>query len=305
MIHLFIVNSAAGVGGVTKQLHDQLKEIDGIRYYIFHTSSKKYADKLIEEILPFFQGEDELRFYICGGSGTMQSALNGFNSFDNVQIAFCPYGLTNDYMKMFGDSISEFRDIKKLIDGEVINVDYIKTNHGLALNTISTGMDADVCRKMAEYSNLSVFGAQVPYILGLLYGILISKTKEYEYTFDGQTNKGHVSELFFGNGDVLGGSLHFGNSGNFRDGIASTCVATKSGVKLLPFLVALSANNRNLVNKLSTIGTASKYTVKTTDGSNIYMNLDGEIVDQYNYWEVEIVKQGLSLVIPKGVSIDE
>ncbi len=103
----------------------------------------------------------------------MKSALNGFKSFDNVQIAFCPFGLTNDYMKMFGDKIKEFRDIRKLIAGEVIKVDYIKTNHGVALNTISTGLDADVCRKMAEYASLSVFGLQVPYILGVLYGIII------------------------------------------------------------------------------------------------------------------------------------
>lgn len=306
MIHLFIVNSKAGVGGVSRRLHEQLKKIEGIRYYVFHTSSNKHADQLVEEILPFFEGEDELRFYACGGSGTMQSMLNGFKSFDNVEIAFFPYGLTNDFMKMFGNDISAFQEIKNLIEGDVVKVDYIKTNHGIALNTVSTGIDADVCRKMAEYSNLGVFGSQVPYLLGMLYGIFAGKPKEYEYSFDGQLQTRQVSEIIFGNGQVLGGSLHFGSTANFRDGIASTCLIPKNrGFGLLPVLMALSSNKRKMIQKLCTLENASKFTVRTTDGSNIYMNLDGEIVDKYNDWEAEIVKQGLSFVVPKGVSIHE
>ena len=306
MIHLFIVNSKAGVGGVSRKLHEQLKKIEGIRYYVFHTSSNKHADQLVEEILPFFEGEDELRFYACGGSGTMQSMLNGFKNFDNVQIAFFPYGLTNDYMKMFGSDIQAFKEIKNLIEGDVVKVDYIKTNHGVALNTVSTGIDSDVCRKMAEYSNLGVFGSQVPYVLGLLYGIFASRPKEYEFRYDDSVETEQVSEIFFGNGDVLGGSLHFGNEAKFRDGIANTCIIPKNrGFGLLPVLMALSSNNRKMIQKLCNLGKATKFSVRTMDGSNIYMNLDGEIVDEYNYWEAEIIKQGISFVIPKGVKVHE
>ena len=35
-----------------------------------------------------------------------------------------------------------FYDIDALIDGDVVNIDYIKTNHGVALNTFSLGLDS-------------------------------------------------------------------------------------------------------------------------------------------------------------------
>ncbi len=304
MTHIFIVNPQAGYGGTARRLREQLEEIPDIRYYIFHTRPEQHADQLIREIMPLFEPEEKLRFYSCGGQGTICSLMNGFDDLENVEIAMYPQGLTNDFLKMIDYEARSFRDIKNLIEGEVVKVDYIKTNHGCALNTLSVGLDAVVVKKMIDYVNLSALGYKVPFALGMLFGVFVQKPLEYEYTIDGIKYKGPLTEFFFGNGHTLGDNLNFDPEASVLDGIAScVTVPPNRGVKLLPSLLKLMSKDKDKLNQCTTCIRATKFSIRRTNGEKIYVNLDGDLFEGHDYWEGEIVRGGLSLVVPKGVAV--
>lgn len=304
MTHIFIVNPYAGFGGTARKLREQLDEIPDLKYYIFHTRVDQYADELIREILPLFDSDEKLRFYACGGQGTLCSVMNGFNNLENVEIAIYPQGYSNDFLKMVDHSDRDFRYIRDIIEGDVIKVDYIKTNHGYALNTLSVGLDAVVVRKMQDYVNLSTLGYGVPLSLGMLFALFVQKPLEYEYTIDGERYTDTLTEFFFGNGETLGDNLHFDPEASVLDGIAScVTIPANRGFKLLSPLRKLMSKDKTKIEQMSTNRQAIKFSIRKVDGEPIDVNLDGDIISGYDYWEGEIVKGGLSLVLPKGVSV--
>ena len=110
MIHIFIVNPYAGKGAFADDLRLKLSRIEGLNYFVFSTRYKGHETELVKEIQDIFENE-KLRFYCCGGSGTMRNMLNGFEKLDDAEIAFFPCGLTNDFLKMFDKDEARFHDI--------------------------------------------------------------------------------------------------------------------------------------------------------------------------------------------------
>ena len=113
MTHIFIINPFAGHQTFADDLRTKLAKVKNLDYFVFNTRYKGYETELVRKILHIFEGE-KLRFYCCGGSGTMRNMLNGFDSLDDVEVAFFPCGLTNDFLKNFGKDESRFHNIEEL-----------------------------------------------------------------------------------------------------------------------------------------------------------------------------------------------
>jgi signal transduction histidine kinase/diacylglycerol kinase family enzyme/DNA-binding NarL/FixJ family response regulator len=302
--HIFIVNPYAGKRTFAIDLRKRLAEIEGIRYFVFNTREKGKEADLVREILGIFENE-KLRFYCCGGSGTMRNILNGFDDLSDVEIAFYPGGLTNDFLKVFGKKAAEFNDIEKLIDGEIMDVDYIKSNAGVMLNTFSTGMDAAVIEKMEQYRILGALGENVPYTLASLYAVLFAKRYDYEIYVDGKEVSGKMTEVYFGNGQVLGGNLAFAPSADVRDGKGDyRLVRSSRGFSDLPMMYDLLKQRYDKIDANSEYGRCKEIIIRRTDGSAFFMNQDGEPIGSYTEWKAKIVHRGLHLVVPKGVRHD-
>jgi diacylglycerol kinase family enzyme len=229
--------------------------------------------------------------------------LNGFESLKDVEIAFYPCGLSNDFLKVFGEeNLSYFQDIEELICGETIDVDYIQTSHGICVNTFSTGIDADMGPRTERYRSLYMLGKQFPYTLSLLNSIFLYKPRELELDIDGVKVEGSFSELVFGNGFVMGGNLYFGDSENVTDGIGNYCLArSDDGVSLVSKLLTLKKRDYEKLKQVTSCGNWKKLKLKSKDGMPVAINQDGEIVDGYSEWEAEIVPNGLHFVIPRGM----
>jgi signal transduction histidine kinase/CheY-like chemotaxis protein/diacylglycerol kinase family enzyme len=299
--HIFIVNPFAGSHLFADDLRKQLSKIQGIRYFIFNTREKGGEGELVHNIFQIFENE-KLRFYCCGGSGTMRNMLNGIADFSNVEVAFYPCGLTNDFLKSFGEAESEFKDIEKLIDGEILDIDYIKTSLGVTLNTFSVGLDSAVESKMEEYKKFHMINNTIPYTMGALYAVLFSKHDEYEVTIDGRRAIGPMSEIFFGNGGTLGGTLHLGKDTNVCDGKGEyRLVASLPKNKIVSMMVDVSRHRYERIDAVSDYGKCREITVKRADGAPFFINQDGEAVGNLEEWSAKIVPRGLHFVVPKGV----
>lgn len=303
MTHIFIINPFAGNKTFADDLRTKLSNMKDLKYFVFNTRYEGYEAELVRKIRQIFEGE-KLRFYCCGGSGTMHKMLCGFDDLSDAEIAFFPCGLTNDFLKMFGKDEPRFSNIEELINGDVIKVDYIRTNHGVSLNTLSTGLDSNCIDKMNDFRILRFIGQEMPYFVSTLYSIFVSKTLDYEIHLDDEIFSGKSAEVFIGNGCIFGGNMYFAESTCINDGKAVYRIASdKRGFPLLPVLTALTGKKHDKVKQLMKSGECSKITIRRTDGSPFTINQDGDLIKNVTEVKAEIVHQGLSFVVPKGVRV--
>ncbi len=303
MIHIFIINRFAGNKTFADDLRIKLSSFEGLNYFVFNTRYAGYETELVKKILHIFEGE-KLRFYCCGGSGTMRNMLNGFDDLSDVEIAFFPCGLTNDFLKIFGKAQERFHYIEELIEGDVIKLDYIKSNLGVSLNTFSTGLDNVTVSKMNDYRIFRFLNPNVPYFMATVYAIFISKNHEYEIKVDDAEYKGKITEVFFGNGCFFGGNMQFAPETCVNDGKGIfTFTGNVRGFSSLNVLTSLTSRNFEKQAKLTTSGEWKKISIRRTDGKPVTINQDGDLVGSQKVCEAEIVHQGLNFVVPKGVKI--
>lgn len=306
MIHIFIINSHAGntrfSAGLRRHLDEKYADLN---YYIFHTRKARDERELMNEVLTLF-GNEKLRIYCCGGSGTISNAIYGIKDFTNLEFAFYPKGFTNDFLKVFGKDERLFADIDELIDGKVVNIDYIKTNHGNCLNTFSLGLDSEQIMRMEQFRDSSILGKNFPNILGFAYAVLFSRPLELEILVDGSERIVVSSlELFFGNGGVIGGRLCFDDAPIITDGLGHMLIYRRTGkIGLISMLVKLTKNDTGSSDVKRYDGYVSEIKVKRRDGVALRVDFDGELQESQKEWTAKIVQRGLPFVVPKGVDIE-
>lgn len=304
LTHVFIVNPVAGMENFAGELREKLQNIEGLNYYVFSTRYAGYETTIVRQIQELFSGE-KLRFYCCGGSGTLRNMLNGFEHPEEAEIAFYPCGLSNDILKVFGTDAQVFTDIEELIHGEVVEVDYIRTNHGICLNSFSMGLDSEVLKNMSRYRGLIQLGNQLPYTLSLINTLITGKaTKNIALYIDGQKMDYRTTEVIFGNGCTFGGNLHFARESHLRDGKGEFFLApSMNPVSLLSTVHMLQKKKFDKAAKKTEFGTWRQARIISLDGTPIVGNQDGELLESALEWTLEIVPKGLHLVVPKGVSV--
>lgn len=305
MTHIFIINPFAGHQTFADDLRTKLAKVKNLDYFVFNTRYKGYETELVRKILHIFEGE-KLRFYCCGGSGTMRNMLNGFDNLEDVEVAFFPCGLTNDFLKNFGKDESRFHNIEELINGDVIKVDYIKTNYGISLNSLSTGMDSNCLGKMNDFRIARFISKDLPYTLATLYSIFVSSPHEYELTIDGEKLNSKFAEIFIGNGCVFGGNMFFADKTCVNDGKAIyRLVGNKKAFTLLTELLDLQNKKFDKIKKNMQCGECSRITIKRSSSSNFSINHDGDLINGVSVCEAEIVHKGLNFVVPSGVTVNK
>ena len=306
LTHIFIVNPYAGNKNGSSELREKLAKIEGIKYFVFNTRGAGKEAELVRSVRKIFEDEP-LRFYCVGGSGTLRNMLNGFEDLSEAEIAFYPCGLTNDFLKVFGDVEEKFRDIEELIYGDIINVDYIQTNHGVVLNTLTVGADAEYAVKMEDYRMMKVLGNIIPYGIAGVHALFIAKHPRYEIEVDGKVIDDRASELFFGNGYALGGFMFLAKKEetSVMDGKANyRFIKHMSGFSATKLLLEMRKGNYKNADANSYYGMSSEIVVRRKDGEAFAMNQDGELIQGGAEWRAHIVNKGLRFVVPKGVPVE-
>lgn len=305
LTHIFVFNPVLADAINIEEIRSYLSSLHNFRYFIFTVIEEGGETELVRKIQHYFEDE-RLRIYALGGSGTMRNIINGIEDFDRVEVAFCPQGLTNDFLKVFGHGEEYFRDLRRLIAGEVVAIDYIKTTGGIALNTFSLGLDANLGQMLKISRIFSIFGQKVPYIIAFIYSMFISSPDEYEIVIDDTKYEGAYTQIVFGNGNTLGGSFIFDEYTDFRDGLAKILLSGEyQGVAMLPTVMAMVKGDIAKLSEKAILKDASRISIRRRDGGPLTMNFDGEMVIGTEKWEAEIVKRGLRFVLPEGVRIRE
>ena len=240
MKHFFIMNPAAGKGTKFHNLIDDIHKVCDRRqvsYEIHITEKRMEATEFVKKMCE--STTDPMRFYACGGDGTIKEVAAGLVGFDHAELGIIPMGTGNDFVRNF-EHTEMFFDIDAQLDGETRKIDLLKYNDKYAINIINTGFDCEVA-KQAGVNRRSVF---VPNSLAYPAGIL-QKITQFDTAIvngkiylDGKLHKGDKFQAcVFANGRYYGGGYFAAPAAEQNDGIIDCCVIDK--IPLMTFIKIL------------------------------------------------------------------
>ena len=168
MKHIFVINPAAGKTNVTEALLPRLHALfvgreEELETYL--TTGVGDATRFVKERCAASCGE-HLRFYSCGGDGTMNEVLQGLAGCANVAMGIVPCGSGNDFVRSFPEC--DFSDLELQINAEERPIDLIRFNDQWSANICNAGLDADVCKNMSRYKRLPLVSGSGAYIMALI-----------------------------------------------------------------------------------------------------------------------------------------
>lgn len=295
MKHIFIVNPVSGKGKAANAYVPVIEEYikkTGLDAEIYITKASRDGMRFVEETAK--KGEP-VRFYSCGGDGTLYEVVNGRYKYKNCQVACVPLGSGNDFIRLFGKNTN----IDDIVNGEAREFDLILTDGKVAINQCSMGIDAEICAQQANFKKLPLVNGEVAYDLGALYCIMGKLKNEFKITID-DTEVFEDTYLFcyIGNSRWYGGGYKAAPLAMPNDGLLDFVMVRldRGRLKLLP-LIGKYKKGEHLDWDITTFKRGKKITVESKKTSAV--NVDGEC-DFVTKRTFEILEKGITYIVPRG-----
>ncbi len=228
MKHIFIINPTAGKSDSRQRIYDMadaLRREHGLDVQCILTKKQGHATELARKLC---EGDEELRFYACGGDGTANEVANGIIGYDNAAMTVIPVGTGNDFLKNFGADAEKFRDAENLWDGPQFPIDAIDVNGRLALTIACSGIDARVARDVHKYSESPLVDGKGSYVLSLAINFLFKGiASHWTVTLDDVAVSGDWALVAVCNGRYYGGGFMPVAEARMDDGVLNTLVVKK------------------------------------------------------------------------------
>lgn len=300
MVYHFIVNPVAG-GGEARRLYPIIKkymEHSGLPYQLYVT--KGVNDAQAYAMREAQKGED-VRFFVCGGDGTLHEVINGILGFSNASVGLFPAGSGNDFSRNF-TARELFLDIEAQIFGEVHSVDVLQANSKIVMNMVNIGFDCEVVIEAANWKKKTK-GA-LAYIMGVLVVFVRPMGKSMEITLDnGTVLNGEFLLCSIANGSFCGGGFQSSPHAILNDGLMDIGIVRKFSrlklIRLLPhyrtgtYLKRMKGNEN--IQYFQTKG------VRIRAKQPLFASVDGEIV---SFEDLSIQMGGkVGFIVPRGVEM--
>lgn len=334
MKHIFIMNPAAGKGKAGRiflpEIIKTAKKM-GIDYEIHRTIAPGDAQRFVkgrcETRETDQETEKELRFYACGGDGTLNEVVNGAYGYDHVEIAMIPAGTGNDFPRYFGE-LKYFEDIEKQILGTARPVDLIRYEAFIpnpvtgslsseldtifdsdpepvvryCVNMFNIGLDCSVVDKVAKIKEYPLVPGPLAYGLGV--GIVLGKKEgvNLEICLDnGEIYNGSIMLTAIGNGSYCGGGFKGVPRACVDDGLMDVSIIGNINRRTFLSLLGKYRKGTHLedpaVESFLTYRKCKRLTIKPQD--TVRLCTDGEIsiVGETTF---EIISEAIKFSVPRG-----
>ena len=104
MKRIFVVNPTSGNGTAVKRAKEIVNAcFDDDEYEFYVTTGIGDATRFVREKAEQFK-DQKIRFYACGGDGTLNEVVNGAAEKRNVSVSVLPLGSGNDFVKYYGNA---------------------------------------------------------------------------------------------------------------------------------------------------------------------------------------------------------
>lgn len=296
MKHIFVINPAAGQGKVLDFIRPKIEEVCQ-KYSLnceIHVTEK--AGEGIEYVRNKAATGEEIRFYACGGDGTLYDVVNGAFGYKNVQVAVIPLGSGNDFIRLFGTK-EEFLNLDDQVNGVPVEFDVIKCDDEIAINQCSMGMDAEVCAMQGKIKKLPLVTGEGAYYIGCLYAIIRKFKNRFTYSIDGgeKVTKDCLF-CFCGNSRWYGGGFMAAPLALPEDGLLDfVVVESKVSRPKLVTLLNKYKRGEHLDWDITEFKRGKKLVIHSDKPAAV--NVDGEI-KYVTDTSFEIIEKGITYVVP-------
>lgn len=299
MKHIFIVNPMSGNRNAAELVGKELSKI-GADYdcEMYITQKTNDAESYIKNYLS--NSTEKVRFYACGGDGTVNEVVNGIAPFEHGSFSVYPCGSGNDFVKVFGEK-EKFLNIRNLIEGEETKIDVMKVGDRYCVNICHFGFDSYVAKKMNEVRAKPVIGGKNAYTTGVVLGLAKAMKSRVTVFADGRKmNNGTLLLCTVANGKYVGGKYKCAPKADIRDGLLDVCLVDPVSRLTFVKLINAYAEGKHLEDPRfkSFVHYKQCRTVEIIAQKNFNISLDGEIVPT-PHAVIKIISNGINFVIPK------
>ena len=207
MIHLFIINPAAGSRNRTddySQVIHKLCRERGLEYDIRVSTAPGECTRFAREAA---ETGKEYRLYACGGDGTLNEVVQGAAGFSNAAVTVFSGGSGNDFVKLFDDP-KAFFDLERLLDAEEATFDLIDCNGDIAMNICSVGLDARIGTDVSRYKRLPLLQGFRAYAASTVVNVVKGISEHYVVELNGKRIDGKQTLICVCNGRYYGGGFN-------------------------------------------------------------------------------------------------
>ena len=299
MRHIFIVNPHSGPENAAPAIQRAVEGLPACEVYV--TQGVNDATGFVRGICRSTM--EELRFYACGGDGTLNEVVNGAAGCAHAAVGCYPCGSGNDFVKYYGGRRA-FLDLRGLTEAPCHPVDLIRVNDRYAVNVVNIGFEAKAAARMVNFRRFPLFRGPRSYYPAVISTLIDGMKNAFRVVADGETLcDGKILLCTFANGEYVGGSFRCAPRASVSDGMLEVCMVRPLSRLSFGRLIGLYQRGEHLdspkMKDVIVYRRARK--IEVTAPRECMICLDGEI-EAGERFTVECVPAALRFIVPKGAA---
>lgn len=308
MKHVFVVNPYAGPKDSTTAIAQRLEGYMGkVDYEVYVTKGPGDATEFCRRYCEEHR-DRTIRFYACGGDGTINEVVTGIMGQDNAQLTVYPCGSGNDYIKYYATK-EDFLDIDRLVNGREHRVDVMRvttiegteTRPRYSINVCDFGLDAEVCDTMIKVKRMPIIGGKRAYTTGIVKALFTARKNYAEMRVDGEEfHHGKMLLCTLANGVYIGGAYRCAPRSKNDDGLIDVCLLKTMGLPTLLSVIGIYKRGKHF--EVPRLADKIKYrrgrVVEMRSTQRFSVIIDGDLL-YGSHFRVEQMAEAITFVSPR------
>lgn len=297
--HYFVFNPAAGKHGARARLDRALAALPRDSFSLYVTNGSGDAAGFVRQ--KCLEEPGALRFYACGGDGTLGEVATGAQGCERAEIGVWPCGSGNDYVKVFGGE-ARFLDVQAQLAAPSRPVDLIRVGERCAINAVNVGLEAEAAATMLRHRHERFLNGKSGYLLGAVDAVIRHMHTPCAVMADGELlHEGDMLTLSLACGQYIGGGFRCAPRSRNDDGLMDLALIRPIGrgrlARLLPaYKRGGHLDDPRLEDRLIYRQVKS---VQIKSDADINLCLDGEIVAGRDF-DMQLLPGALRFIVPSS-----
>lgn len=306
MKYVFVVNPVAGSGKAVETVKSAIANLpERDICEIIETTGVGDATVQVQQYAETHT-DDEIRFFACGGDGTLNEVVNGMmkggaNGNSRLSLAVYPCGSGNDFVKAFGGA-ERFLDIGTLMHAPAQSLDVIEVDGKYCVNVLNFGFEAKVAAEMEIGRARRGHGSKSDYTKGIVKALFTSMRNTCTVAVDGEVlnPSGEILLCTIANGQYVGGSFNCAPRSKSDDGLVDVCLVDPISQLKFISMVGLYEKGQHLDSPRMKNITHWKQgkSVTVRGGEDFIYCIDGELIHKPEFTAV-VIPAALQLAVPE------